>query len=279
MKKNLLVVSDSKNFHLIIEAILKDSYEVLYAENEDDAFYFANLYPVRLLILTPKIRGKDGFGFIEKLRGQNTHWSEIPVLFAPAYVNADVIAKAHKYSVSDIVRTPFEPIAFSARVDELITKFAPSREQPDPVTGLRKKQFASEQITELLAQGKKGALMLVELDHYSFASTSVSDKTLIACRNIIQEEIDDNAVLSVARDGGFLIFVQDLREREKVQEYADRVIKKILERVENEKVYVAIGLAVSERHGKDFPDLYLACDKGLGVSRAQGKNSANFYSW
>ncbi|MCL2077252.1 MAG: diguanylate cyclase [Oscillospiraceae bacterium] len=281
MKKNLLVISDSRNFHLIIEAVFRGRHAVFFAETEEDAFSLLEQYPLNLIILTPNMKKADSFRFLEHLRGKDSRYSQIPALMAGAFITPEIISNAHKNNISDIVKLPFEPIEFDIKVEELLIKFSPSRERPDPVTGLPKRYVGQERISKLLSDGKKGALMLVDLDYYSFLSTSVSDNTMIACRDVIQEEVrkdDGNAVLSVVKGGGFLLFVRDLREREKVQDYANRLIGKILEKV-NETVFVSIGLAVSERHGKNYEDLYKACDKGLGEARNHGKNIAKFYTW
>jgi len=293
MKKNILTISDSGSFYYITEAIFRGRHTVYYAENEKDAFSFLAGIPQSLILLTPTMKAQahksqviqarpkaqDSFKFLEKLRASDSRYAEIPAILASPDVTADVISKAHKFGISEIIKLPFDPLAFDDKVEETLLRFSPAREHPDPVTGLPKKFMGEQSIAEMLSKGKKGALMLIDLDHLSYICTSVSDKAMITCRNIIQEEIDDKAVLSVLKAGGFLLFVPDLREKEKVQEYAAKLIKKILERVENEQIYVSVGLAVSERHGKNYEDLYLACDKGLGEARTNGKNIARFYSW
>ncbi|MDR2532691.1 MAG: diguanylate cyclase [Oscillospiraceae bacterium] len=283
MKKNILIISDSGNFHYVTEAIFKERYTVFMSETEKDAFSVLAASPISLIIMTASIKAgtkqQDGFKFLERLRSSGKRFSDTPVILVAPLIAPVIISKAHEYNVSELIQLPFDPIAYDEKVGEVLFKFSPARERPDPVTGLPKKYAGEQSIAALLESGRKGALMLIDLDHYSFVCTGISEKTLLTCRNIIQEEIDEKAVLAVLKAGGFLLFVPELREREKVQNYAARLIKKILERVESEKVYVSIGLAVSERHGKNYEDLYLACDKGLGEARKHGKNLAKFYSW
>jgi GGDEF domain-containing protein len=283
MKKNILTISDSKNFHYITQAIFKGRQTVFTAETESDALALLAKKRISLIILTASVKAglkpQNSFKFLERLRASGERFADVPAILAAPSVTPDVIKKAQKHSVSEVVRLPFDPIVLSDKAAETLIKFSHPRERPDMITGLPKKQMGELTIAELLEEGKKGTLMLIDLDHYSFVCTNISGKTLIACRNIIQEETDERAVLAVAKSGGFLLFVPDLREREKVQEYAAKLIQKILERIKDEKIYVAIGLAVSERHGRNFEDLYLACDRGLGEARKDGKNMAKFYSW
>ncbi|MCL2020256.1 MAG: diguanylate cyclase [Oscillospiraceae bacterium] len=294
MKKNIMIISDSGNFYYITEAIFRQRHRIHSAQTESEALALLRSVSPNLIILTPALkdeaqkpqvigarmsRPRDSFRFLEKVRKSGERYADTPTILATPVVTADIISRAGKFGVSEIVKLPFDPLVLCDKVEEVLLKFSPSREHPDPVTGLPKKYAGEQSIAELLDEGKKGALMLIDLDHYSFASTSVSDKTLITCRDIIKDETGADAVLAVLKSGGFLLFVPELREKEKVQEYSERLIRKILERVDGEKVFVSVGLAVSERHGKNYEDLYLACDKGLGEARTHGKNIARFYSW
>ncbi|MCL2109200.1 MAG: response regulator [Oscillospiraceae bacterium] len=282
MKKNLLVISDSINLYYIAGAIFGERYRVLYADNEKEAFAVLDENPIRLIILSPMMRGTDGLRFLERLRNPpnpETAKPAPPAVLLGARLPPSVVIRAAQAGVEKTIELPLEPLGFDRAVEEIILKYSPAREKPDPVTGLPKKPMGQMRIEELLRDGTKGALMLVELDHYSFASTAVSNETLIICRDIICEEIDDKAVLAAVKGGGFLLFVPGMKERVKIENYAARLIRKITYKIVGRKVYVSMGLAVSERHGKSYEDLYQACDKGLGVARDNGKNIARFYNW
>ncbi|MDR2559572.1 MAG: diguanylate cyclase [Oscillospiraceae bacterium] len=285
MKKNILTISDSKNFHYVIQAIFKGRHAVFTAETESDALSALAAEKINLIILTPSLKAglkqQSSFKFLEGLRASGKKFADTPVILAASNVTSAVISKAQKNKVSEIIKLPFDPIVLDSKAEETLLKFSHPREHPDVITGLPKKYMGELTIAELLAEGKKGTLLMIDLDHYSFVCTSVTDKTLITCRNIIQEEIEDKdkAVLAVMKGGGFLLFVPDLRDKEKILDYAARLIEKILERIKDEKIYVSIGLAVSERHGKNYEDLCFACDRGLGEARKHGKNMAKFYSW
>jgi len=283
MRKNILTVSDLKNFHYVAEAVFRGRHTVFSAETESDAHAVLSAKKINLIILTPSFRAgikpQSSFKFLGELRAPGSRFAEVPVILAAPAVTPDIISKAQKHKVSEVIKLPFDPVVFSAKIEETLLKFSHPREHPDIITGLPKKHMGELTIAELLDSGKKGTLMLIDLDHYSFACTNISGKALITCRNIIQEETDDKAVLAVMKGGGFVLFVPDLRDREKIESYAARLIEKILERIKDEKIYVSIGLAVSERHGKNYEDLYLACDRGLGEARKHGKNMAKFYRW
>ena len=279
MKKNLLVIGDTINLYYFTEAIFKGKYSVFFAETDKDALSALEERQIHLMILMPMMRGADSFRFLEALRASGSRAGQIPVFLVGPLLTPQVVARANKAGVAEVMKLPLEPTDYALKVEELLYKFSPARERPDPVTGLPKKQMGEAQAAEMLNEGKKGALLLIELDHYSYASTDISDEALVKCRDIIRDETDDKAVFSVLKGGGFLLFVPGLTDRDKIENYAARLIRKILGKMQQEKIYVSVGLAVSERHGKNYEDLYMACDKGLGVARTNGKNIAKFYNW
>jgi PleD family two-component response regulator len=283
MKKNLLIIGDSKSFHTVIEAIFAENHSAFFADTQEKAFSALEKNPISLIILTPKMRGQDSFRFLTALRSSKKRFSDVPALFAGHILTPELIARARKCDVSDVIKLPFDPIDFENKALELLRLHAPSRERPDPVTGLPKRFLGEARISEMLKEGKKGALMLVDLDYLSFACTDMNKEALITCRDVLQEEINTDGVLSITKTDGFIVFVPGLRERDKIQQYGENLIKKILERTkpknDKEKIFVSVGLAVSERHGRNYEDLYLSCDKGLGEARKNGKNIARFYTW
>ena len=281
MKKNLLVIGDSESFHWVVEAIFEGSHRVFFADTKERAFTALGKNPAALIILTPKMRGQDVFRFVSALRTSKKRFSDVPVLLAGQILTPELIERARKNDITDVIKLPFDPLEFEDKVGQILLAFAPAREHPDIVTGLPKRYLGEARISEMLKEGKKGALLLVDLDYLSFACTDISDQAKISCRDVLQEETETNSnvVLSVTKSDGFIVFIPGLRERERIQSYAAALIDKILKRVEGEKVYVSIGLAVSERHGRNYEDLYLACDKGLGEARRHGKNIARFYTW
>ncbi|MCL2638657.1 MAG: diguanylate cyclase [Oscillospiraceae bacterium] len=283
MKKNILTIGDSKNFHYITQEVLRKQHFIFSAETEKDALSVLGGRKISLVILTPSVKAglkpQNSFRFLEKLRASDARFADVPVIFAAPDVTPEIIKKSQKNKVSEVIKLPFDPLIFSDKIDATLLAFSHPRELPDPITGLPKKQMGELTIAELLNSGKKGTLMMIDLDHYSFVCTNISEKALLSCRDIIQAAIDEKAVLAVMKGGGFLLFVPELREKDKIQDYAAKLIETILERIKDEKIYVSVGLAVSERHGKNYEDLYLACDRGLGEARKHGKNMAKFYSW
>lgn len=278
MKKSILVAGDSQDFQNIVKAIFSENRTLLCASSSGDVYGFLESRPVHLIIISVKFEQNPAFKFIAKLRSMEKRISEIPVVMLTNTVNPELSDASAKHDIY-IVRLPVEPISFEADVNEIIIKNSKNYEKPDIVTGLIKKQYAEEQIAELLAEGKKGALLLISIDSYSFASAGINPESLLKCRDVIRETISKEAVLAVANKHSFILFVPELRERSDIEDYGTRIIESFNDKAAKKKVYVSIGLASTDRHGSDYTDLFQQCDLGLGLARSQGKNKACFYSW
>lgn len=279
MKKNILVASESRSLHPIVEALFAGQYATYAAGTTDEALELIQTRTIHLIICARKLRDGDCFSLMERVRGLDRRYSSVPALILSNAMSSDLVVRSHKYDISDIVKLPFEPLGFDLKVHDILVRNARGYEKPDPVTGLHKKQYAEEQIIELLADGKKGALFLIDLDRYSFASSGISKEALIACRDILKKTISPEAVLSVVSGGGFMLFVPGMRSRGEIETYADTLITAVLTKINSETLYVSIGLALTDRHGSNYHDLYLMCDKGLNRARTAGKNMARFYHW
>ncbi|GHV46029.1 hypothetical protein FACS189499_00260 [Clostridia bacterium] len=279
MKKNLLIVSDQPEFRDIFGALLMDSYTMLGAGTTAEAVDIINTRHVDLLLVSSKIVNGSCFDLISHIRKLPGKNSELPAVIMSRSISSAAIMSSHKLDVTDIIKLPVEPVTFAERVGGTVVKTSKPYERPDPVTGLHRKQYGEEEISELLASGHKGAMLLIELDHYSFAGSGVTEKTLITVRDIIKGMLRGEEVISVLSAGGFMLFVPDMLERGAVEDYAATIVRGIKAVVNDETVYVSIGLAVTERHGNRYADLNTMCDLGLNRARTSGKNKAMFYRW
>lgn len=278
MKKNILVTGTPLNFQAIMHSIFSEKYTVHCVSTIPDAVVLLESRVIHMIIANPKLENGTVKEFLEKLSQMNKKVRNIPFILLTGAFSAELIAVSHRFDI-ELLELPVEPLGFEQKVDELILKNSSNYEKPDPVTGLNKKQYAEEQIIELLASGKKGALLLLAVDHYSFASSGISKEALLACRDILKSSITKNAVLAVLNSHAFMLFVPDLKKKNEIEDYGKKLIDSINSKIKNETVYVSIGLAVSERHGNDYLDLFQQCDLGLDRARSLGKNKACFYAW
>ncbi len=279
MKKSLLIIGESEHFQAILAAIFSENYKVFYTGTVVEALKIVKDNIINLILTAPKLDHDTCFDFARRLKNEDGANSDIPIVLVSNNIDTDMLSKAHKNDIVDVIKLPLEPIDFEEKVQTVILKYARAYEKLDPLTGLHKKLYAEEQITDVLENDKKGALLLIEVCHYSFASSKVNDKTLSSCSNILKKLIGPNAVLAVSAGGGFIIFEPALREKEAIEKYASRIIDELREKADAKSLYVSIGLAVTDRHGYAFNDLYLSCDMGLGLARQDGRNKACFYKW
>ncbi|MCL2086645.1 MAG: response regulator [Oscillospiraceae bacterium] len=277
MKKSILIISDSINTNAIFKAVLSSDYIVDATDSTTEALEILVKRQPNLILSTLNHKKSNCFDFFADLRKREEPLKSIPVVIITANVTAEMISKSHKYEVSDFAKLPVEPISFCRKIQNVLLKFGKPYERLDPVTGLHKKQFAEEQIIEMLNEGKKGALMLIEVDRYSYAGSKVSNNALKACKEAVTD-IVENEVMVASTCDGFIVFAPNLKTKAEVETLGTSIVDAMLKRAK-EPMYVSIGLAVSERHGVGYADLYQNCDMGLGLARQDGKNKAKFYKW
>ncbi|MDR0821850.1 MAG: diguanylate cyclase [Oscillospiraceae bacterium] len=278
MRKTILIVGESK-FYSLFHAMLKNEFAIKWAETYPDALDYVKERPIHLIFLPNKLKGESSFPFASKVRALDSRRANIPIVVLSSIISSDIVSTASKTGNCEIIRLPVEPMSFSLQIGSIILKNAHAYEKPDPVTGLAKKRFAEEQIADILADGKKGALFLVDVDHYSFASSGISLDALLKVRDVIQEKTTDDFIFAVASAGGFVVFAPGMKVRDDIENFGQKIIDDIRRHIKNEEAYVSVGMAVSDRHGNTYEDLFRSCDKGLTRARTKGKNAACFYQW
>lgn len=278
MKKNLLIVGE-KSFYSVFAAMFENVYTTHWDAASPDALKTAGARPIHLIICPVKIKNESSFDFLARLRGLPGRARNIPAVVLSSTVSSDLIRRSHSISACEVMKLPVEPLSFEKQIATILANNAGAYEKPDALTGLHKKRYAEEQIAEMLADGKKGSLFLIDLDHYSFASSGISDKALLTVRDIIQAKIDDSYVLAVASAGGFVLFAPNMKQQQDIEDYASVIIAEIKSKIKSEEIFVSMGLAVTERHGNNYAQLFQYCDRGLERARGLGKNVACFYQW
>jgi GGDEF domain-containing protein len=291
VRKKILFVSEAKLFYKIFDAVLAEKYDSTHA--------FGAIETVKtliralgtagggydLLIVSERIENGSCFDLISKVRKEDKRIRDMPAIILAENITTASIMSANRLSVDEALKLPIDPEVFAETVDAVLQHHAKPYQRPDPVTGLPIMRFAEEEIVEMLKGGSKGALFLIDLDHYSFVGTKVSDEALIKTRDVLHNMLPgttlngSEAVLAVLAGGGFMIFAPEMRDKKAVEDYAAAIIRGIKAAVDNEQMYVSVGLAVTDRHGTDYEELHKICDMGLSRARTSGKNKAFFYQW
>ena len=275
--KKILAVDESQLALDIISEILADEFEVYTARSEFDMNMVLGKEPVELVIININLRTISGVKVIYRMRKSGKSYASVPVMFISAHIDAETIKEISSVAAIDLVKKPFEPLAFQKRVHLVLNKAVPPEERVDPVTGLHKRVYADKAIAECISKKESGTMFIMDFDNYSFASNNISQNCLKQIAVILKKEMPGNVVYGLMNGSSVVGYIKGETDKQLLISRADELINKITSGVMGEKVYVSVGFAALGRNGDNYADLYLSCDRALNLSRTSGKNCAFFY--
>lgn len=186
--------------------------------------------------------------------------------FYPLAEDADKLAQ---------IRDEFYAHSFSADADS----------SKDPLTGILHRGAAKRLIdTALLTQSETpSAFLLFDLDNFKQINDSyghmAGDEVLVRFSNLLSESFRSGDV--VARLGGdeFIVFMKNASlniVEERARQIKERVPDLAVEYGGN--LSTSIGIAIPEKTGTKFEQLYFQADRALYNTKAAGKNNYSFYA-
>jgi DNA-binding NtrC family response regulator len=117
-KAKILVCDDEKNLRKAIRLILERDYELVFAEDGEDALQqFTNGQPFDLVLLDIKMPKKDGLEVLQELMAVQP---PPRVLMLTAYQSLELAQRATKAGAVDYVTKPFERQALLKAVDRAL---------------------------------------------------------------------------------------------------------------------------------------------------------------
>ncbi|MBP5330172.1 MAG: GGDEF domain-containing protein [Spirochaetaceae bacterium] len=155
----------------------------------------------------------------------------------------------------------------------------------DPLTGILHRGAAKRLIdTALLTQNETPcAFLLFDLDNFKQINDSyghmAGDEVLVRFSNLLSESFRSGDV--VARLGGdeFIVFMKNA-SLSIVEDRARRIKERVpaLAAEYGSNLSTSIGIAIPEKSGTKFEQLYFQADRALYSAKAAGKNDYSFYA-
>ncbi len=178
-----------------------------------------------------------------------------------------------------------ETVETGGRLLARIMELNKSEAMKDPLTGLYNRGYAENMIMKHLQSERTGWFGMIDLDNFKHVNDHYGHQTgdcaLRHVADLLYENVGDEGL--VCRMGGdeFLVYFYPDLERERVQDWAERVLKQY-ERICYDKEYIlgtslSVGFAKAGADGADYEQLYAAADKALYSSKQNGKNRLSFY--
>ena len=163
-----------------------------------------------------------------------------------------------------------------------------AKAEQDALTGMLHKDAARSRIETYLAAGgvQKAALLIIDLDNFKAVNDRFGhmfgDMVLTRVASTIRSLFREKDIL--ARIGGdeFLVFMQDVSDRELVERRCSMLTKSLQRLYENRledcRFSCSVGAALVPEHGRVYQDLFQRADRALYHAKDHGKNTYAIYS-
>ena len=200
LKRHILIVDDEMVNREILGNLLKNDYEIHFAENgkqaQDILLRREHIYSLVLLDLLMPVM--DGFELIEIIKNDEKLRS-IPIIVMTSEKDAEV--KSIKLGASDFITKPFDmPDVILARCERIIElqedKNLINAAEKDHLTGLYTKDFFTEYIRQIEKYNpeKKMDIMVINIEHFHLINElygrKQGDKVLICIADILSKLFD-----------------------------------------------------------------------------------------
>lgn len=145
-KKQILVVDDEELNRVVLVGLFEEEYEILEAENGQQAVeQIENNSNIVLILLDVVMPVKDGFWVLEYMKNHELI-EKIPIILITAETILDTEDQAYAYGVADVIHKPFYPHIVRRRASNIIELYQNKHNMEERL---------KEQEQEIRAQEKK----------------------------------------------------------------------------------------------------------------------------
>lgn len=302
--KNILIVDDNKLNLASARRVLSSDYKVIPVMRGEQALTYLENGECDIILLDINMPDMDGFEVLSRIR-QTERGKNIPVIFLTADNDSETETRCFNEGAIDFIVKPFVPEVMLSRIgrvlelDQLRRSLADKLEQKtkevsdiksksrqDALTGLWNRVHTEEAVNEMLADGVKGALMMLDMDNFKAINDNyghiAGDGLLKMFADTLREYSAEGDVLCRIGGDEFIVFIKDVTSKSEIGNRASDIISGLSYKIEQCKYetnsYVSIGIAQSPQDGSDFNKLYNCADKALYYVKQNGKNSYHFFS-
>lgn len=302
--KNILIIDDDKINLAMARKVLSDEYKVIPIIKGEQAITYLQNGTCDIILLDINMPEMDGFEVLKRIR-EMEKCKNIPVIFLTADNDTETETRCFKEGAIDFIAKPFVPAVMRSRIgralelEELRSSLADKLEQKtrevfdmksksnqDALTGLWNRAYTEEAVNEMIAQGVKGALMMIDMDNFKAINDIyghiAGDRTLKMFADTLRSFSTEGDVLCRIGGDEFVVFVKDVTSKSMLGNRAADIISDLCSKLEQCKFEtnssVSIGIAQTPEDGMEFNKLYNSADKALYYVKQNGKNSYHFFN-
>lgn len=238
-KKTIMVVEDQEINRELLCQILADKYEILQAENGQEALDILSEHgkEISLILLDIVMPVMDGYTFLSILK-KNSEYSAIPIIVTTQSDGESDEVTALSYGATDFVAKPYRPQIILHRVASLInltslqkTAAMVSLFQTDSLTGLYSKEYFYQRVKEILARNpnKDYDIICSNIENFKLINEAfgipTADKLLCGFADLLQARIKDRGICGRLNADQFACLVEHQTD------YTDTIFREELERI------------------------------------------------
>lgn len=302
--KHILIVDDDKTNLAMAKRGLSDIYKISAVTMGSQALKFLENNTCDLILLDINMPEMDGFEVLEIIKSNDAH-KNIPIIFLTADSDAVTENRCLEAGALDFIAKPFVQSVMRSRISRILEledmrkKLADkleqkiqeitdikSKSQQDALTGLWNRAYTEKAVNELVADGTRGALFMIDMDNFKAINDNYGhiegDNTLKMFADTMRKFAKEDDVLCRIGGDEFVMFIKDPGSKSVVGNLAGDIISDLCYKIEEKKYEtnssVSIGIAQIPEDGEDFATAYNAADKALYYVKQNGKNSYHFFS-
>ena len=302
--KTILVVDDDKLNLSAARKVLSGEYKVIPVVRGTQVLSYLENEECDMILLDISMPEMDGFELLRKIRTME-NGKDIPVIFLTADNDTETETRCFKEGAIDFIVKPFVPAVMQSRIgraleleelrrglaDKLEKKTREvsdikSKSYQDALTGLWNRAYTENAVNEMISQGKKGALFMLDMDNFKAVNDNyghiAGDETLKMFAGTLKKFAGEGDVLCRIGGDEFMIFVKGVTEKSELGSRAADIIsdfqKKFAALSFETECSVSIGIAQTPEDGLEFNKLYNSADKALYYVKQTGKNAYHFFS-
>lgn len=302
--KTILVVDDDKLNLSAARKVLSGEYKVIPVVRGTQVLSYLENEECDMILLDISMPEMDGFELLRKIRTME-NGKDIPVIFLTADNDTETETRCFKEGAIDFIVKPFVPAVMQSRIgraleleelrrglaDKLEKKTREvsdikSKSYQDALTGLWNRAYTENAVNEMISQGKKGALFMLDMDNFKAVNDNyghiAGDETLKIFAGTLKKFAGEGDILCRIGGDEFMIFVKDVTKKSELGSRAADIIsdfqKKFAALSFETECSVSIGIAQTPEDGLEFNKLYNSADKALYYVKQNGKNAYHFFS-
>ena len=120
MKKKILLIDDTKEFRVLVKAILSKKYEVIDVDNGHKAIsHLIKGYKPDAIVSDLIMPGMDGKTLLSEIKSSE-HFRKIPVIILSSIDKSSERVELLKRGASDYIIKPFNPAELEVRIDRIL---------------------------------------------------------------------------------------------------------------------------------------------------------------